>query len=104
MRSARAAEARLTREVSVGTKTRRARLVANEDTWKRCAEAETHRNKVAAVPNALPKELDRTQEKSMEEAKAEHVTHACVVEMKDTRKQIAKSRLQRARTVERLVT
>ena len=45
IRSARAAEARLTREVSVGTKTKRARLVANEDTWTRCAVAETHRNK-----------------------------------------------------------
>ena len=79
-------------------------LVANEDTWERCAEAETHNNKIAAVPKALAKELERTQERSKEEAKAEHVTHACDVERKDTRKQIANSRLQRARTVERLVT
>ena len=50
------------------------------------------------------KKLERTQEKSKEEAKAEHVTHACVVERKDTKKQSANSRLQRARTVERLVT
>ena len=40
-RNARVAEARLTREVSVGTETRRARLAAHEDTWQRCA-AETH--------------------------------------------------------------
>ena len=78
--------------------------MANEDTFQRCAGTETHRNKVAAVPRALATELEKAQAKAKERASVEHLKHACAVERKDTRMQIANSGLQRARTAERLVT
>ena len=55
----------------------RARLVANEDTWQRCAEVETHRHKETAVPRALEKALEKVQAKAKAKARAEHLKHVC---------------------------
>ena len=65
----------------------RARPVANEDTWQRCAEVETHTD--TAVPRALEKALEKVQAKAKEKERAKHLKHVCVVERKETRKQIA---------------
>ena len=50
VKNARAAEARLTREVGVGTETRRVRHVADEDTRRKFAEAEMHNGHEQTAP------------------------------------------------------
>ena len=82
---------------------RRARLVANKDTWQRSVEVETHKHRDKEAPRAL-KKLRKVQAEAKARQRIEHLKHACVVERKGTRNQVANSRLLHVQTAERLVT
>ena len=83
---------------------RLAKNAENEDTWLRSAELEMHRRRGTAAPRATGKVQVKVQAKAKVTARSEHRKHECAVERKDTRKQIANSRLQRVQTAGRFVT
>ena len=86
-------EARHITGTTAGTKMRLARHVENEDTWQRYVEVETHRHQDSGGPKGSGK--GKGKKRTLE--------HVCAVERKDTRKQIANSRLQHVQTAERVV-
>ena len=97
-------EAKNIRERTVGTKMRLARLVANKDTWQRFVEVETHRHRDKGSPKGLAKIQGKIRAKAKARQRIEHLKHACVVDRKDTRNQVANSRLLHVQTAGRLVT
>ena len=86
-------EARHITGTTAGTKMRLARHVENEDTWQRYVEVETHRHQDSGGPKGSGKG----------KGKKRTLKHVGAVERKDTRKQIANSRLQHVQTAERVV-
>ena len=81
------------RERTVDTKMRLARLVANKDTWQRSVEVETHKHRDKEAPRALKKLRGKVQAEAKARQRIEHLKHACVVERKGTRNQIAKKKM-----------
>ena len=73
-----------------------AKHVENGDTRQRGVKVETHRRREKGAPRAPAK----VQVKAMAKARNEHLKHECAVERKETRKQIANSRMQHVQTAE----
>ena len=73
--NARVVEAKHSKEKNVGTKMRRARLVANKDTWQRFVEVETHRQRDKGAPRALAKVQGKVQARAKAKERIEHLKH-----------------------------